>query len=266
MNDRNQASRALKALRERSGLSVRDVAAGLNIPLSTYSSYERTFKKQFLPMELVTKLAPLLTQGDPPKISFGEVLELGVPKHEVEDTIGLIVDRHLGRPNSLLAPLLEEEAAKLAGYDRHKAMVIHPAGDHVPVRGITKNERDVHFRLLDIQIGMVPRPPGIASDAQAFAFYAPDDRMSPRWRRGEIVFVQPFRPPVPGDHSVIFHKSHSDQAEDVYFSKYALATDNYVAMEFYTVNAKSNGSTYIGLPPSEITSIWRVFEWSELIA
>ncbi len=265
MNDQSQASRALKSLRERSGLSVREVANRLGVPLSTYSSYERTFKKQFLPMELVTKLSNIFGNDGKSGILFGEVLALGMPSHQVDDSIGLIADQHLGKPQSLLAPMLEQDQIKQAGYDRHKRMIIHPAGDHITIRGVTKNERHIHFRLLEDDIGGVPRPPGIDPDAQAFAFFTPDDRMSPRWRRGELVFVQPFRPPVPGDHMLIFHKPHADQADDVYFAKYALSTYDYIAMEFYTVDAKSNGATFIGLPPSEVTSMWRVFEWSELI-
>lgn len=43
-------------------LSVRGMADALGVPLSSYSRYEndRYFKKQFLPMEFVRKIAPIL--------------------------------------------------------------------------------------------------------------------------------------------------------------------------------------------------------------
>jgi hypothetical protein len=52
-------ARQLKALRERTGLSVREVAEKLKRPPSSYQWYEDEYKKEFLPMDLVSKLLPI---------------------------------------------------------------------------------------------------------------------------------------------------------------------------------------------------------------
>src|SRR5579875_2501953 len=50
----------LKRLRERTGLSVREMAAKLDYEsASSYAYYENEFKKSFLPLDLVQKLAPI---------------------------------------------------------------------------------------------------------------------------------------------------------------------------------------------------------------
>ena len=67
MADLSPISAALKALRERAGLSVREVARaiGLGESYSTYATYERAFKKPFLPMDLAQKLSKALAgRGD----------------------------------------------------------------------------------------------------------------------------------------------------------------------------------------------------------
>ena len=57
--DNGAAAAALKALRERSGLGVREVARLLDLPSSTYATYERSYKKELLPVEMAKKLAPI---------------------------------------------------------------------------------------------------------------------------------------------------------------------------------------------------------------
>lgn len=50
----------LKGLRERTGLSMRDVASHLGVPHSTYQHYESArFKRRYLPLEMAEQLATL---------------------------------------------------------------------------------------------------------------------------------------------------------------------------------------------------------------
>ncbi|HSE79325.1 MAG TPA: S24 family peptidase [Alphaproteobacteria bacterium] len=60
----NQSSVAvqLKRLRERANLSVREVAAAIEKPASTYASYEDKYKKSYLPVDLVKELIPVFTR------------------------------------------------------------------------------------------------------------------------------------------------------------------------------------------------------------
>ena len=74
-----EAAQALKTLRERAGLTYRDMAAklGYGEAFSTYSSYELTRKKPYLPPELVKKLVPVLVGLGEPEITEEEVMALG---------------------------------------------------------------------------------------------------------------------------------------------------------------------------------------------
>jgi hypothetical protein len=56
---RSAAATALKRLREKTGLSVREVAKALGRPASSYATYEDAYKKPFLPPELVKGLIPV---------------------------------------------------------------------------------------------------------------------------------------------------------------------------------------------------------------
>lgn len=70
-------ARRLKALRERSGLSVREVVDQLRVPLSTYSSKERsTYKRHYLPREWAENLVSVLAGRGSPPITRADVLAL----------------------------------------------------------------------------------------------------------------------------------------------------------------------------------------------
>ena len=57
-------SRQLKLLRQSAGLSIREVAQALGMEHgSSYQHYEDRFKKPFLPLDLVIKLAPIFEAG-----------------------------------------------------------------------------------------------------------------------------------------------------------------------------------------------------------
>lgn len=68
------ASRQLKQLRQRAGLSIREVAQALGMEHgSSYQHYEDRFKRAFLPVELVMKLVPLFEAGG---VAAGELYAL----------------------------------------------------------------------------------------------------------------------------------------------------------------------------------------------
>src|SRR5258708_11576286 len=57
-------SRQLKLLRQRAGLSIREVAQALGMEHgSSYQHYEDRFKKPLLPLDLVMKLVPIFAPG-----------------------------------------------------------------------------------------------------------------------------------------------------------------------------------------------------------
>jgi hypothetical protein len=63
-NTVSAVSRQLKLLRQRAGLSIREVAQALGMEHgSSYQHYEDRFKKPLLPLELVMKLVPIFEVG-----------------------------------------------------------------------------------------------------------------------------------------------------------------------------------------------------------
>lgn len=69
MSDEQDTALAVKAIRERSGLSVRKLAERMDMPSSTYGHYEdpRRFKGPYLPVDVAEKLAKAIagTPVDP---------------------------------------------------------------------------------------------------------------------------------------------------------------------------------------------------------
>jgi len=64
MPDASPAARKLKQLRQRAGLSIREVAHALGMEHgSSYQHYEDRFRKPHLPLDLMRKLAPILAKG-----------------------------------------------------------------------------------------------------------------------------------------------------------------------------------------------------------
>ena len=80
MADASPAARKLKLLRQRAGLSIREVAHALGMEHgSSYQHYEDRFRKAHLPLDLMRKLMPIFAKGG---VEAAELLALaGVDAH-----------------------------------------------------------------------------------------------------------------------------------------------------------------------------------------
>ncbi|ROQ00473.1 phage repressor protein C with HTH and peptisase S24 domain [Stella humosa] len=76
MAKQSESALALKALRERAGLTVRDVARELGKSPSGYAFYENDYKRPYLPAELTKPMAELLAGLGEPPITNDEVMAL----------------------------------------------------------------------------------------------------------------------------------------------------------------------------------------------
>lgn len=93
----------MKAIRERSGLSIRALADRLGVPTSTYANYEIRYKRPFLPMNFAMDLA-VAYRGT--GISEAEVLVLaGVPAPE------RVENGHPPPSNTRLVPVMDISAS-----------------------------------------------------------------------------------------------------------------------------------------------------------
>ena len=73
----------------------------------------------------------------------------------------------------------------------------------VPVFGTAVGGEDSDFEMNGDVIDRVRRPPGLAHARNAFALYVVGTSMSPRYDEGDLIFVHPGRPPVPGCDVVV---------------------------------------------------------------
>jgi len=60
-----------------------------------------------------------------------------------------------------------------------------------------------------------PRAPHFQNATRVFGFYAPDPAMAPRFRSGEIVWVDPMRPPQADGDAMLVEKINSTQGQRI---------------------------------------------------
>jgi phage repressor protein C with HTH and peptisase S24 domain len=82
-------------------------------------------------------------------------------------------------------------------------------GRTLPVYGTAAGALDGALHMTTDVIEWIPCPAGLAGARDAYALYVVGDSMVPRFRHGEIIFVAPHRPPVPGD-DVVIQVRHSE--------------------------------------------------------
>jgi SOS-response transcriptional repressor LexA len=73
----------------------------------------------------------------------------------------------------------------------------------VPVFGTVVGGVDADFEMNGEVIDRVRRPPGLLNAKNAFALYVVGTSMSPRYDEGDLIFIHPGKPPVPGCDVVI---------------------------------------------------------------
>lgn len=158
----SDAARRLKALREQSGLTMRAVSEALGWTLTRYQHYEDRYRRAYLPVELVRRLAEVFR---PRGIDPRQVIELGG------------IDRA-----APARPALSEGPPGA------------PAVRDLPVVGAVRAGADGFYFNEGDPKEYLARPAGLAGVANAFALYVDGESMEPRYFAGEIVYVNPNRP------------------------------------------------------------------------
>lgn len=75
--------------------------------------------------------------------------------------------------------------------------------DFIPVRSAGRGGSEQEMFLQDGPIDYVRRPPSLAQVRDAYAIYVVGDSMQPRFRPGQILHVNPFKPAQPGAGVVV---------------------------------------------------------------
>ena len=132
----------------------------------------------------------------------------------------------------------------------------------VPVLGTTVGGSAGDFTLNtgDV-VDYARRPPTLARSSKVFVLYVQGSSMS-RWREpGSMVYVDPARPPKPGERVVIeCHPDRDGEPSPAYLKELVSRTATKVKLKQY------NPEQSFDLTLSKVKKIHRVIEWEELLS
>ncbi len=166
----SEAARRLKALRERAGLPMRAVAESLGWTLTRYQHYEDRYRRPYLPLEFVRRIADIFAQR-------------GVDPTEVMALAGVGPGGLTSLPSA--PPPLIGSGGTGGGRD-------------LPIMGAVRGGTDGFYFNEGEPKEYIRRPPLLEGVANAFALYVDGDSMEPRYFAGEILYVNPNRPVTKG--------------------------------------------------------------------
>jgi phage repressor protein C with HTH and peptisase S24 domain len=182
MENDNSTSKALKRIREKSGLSIRSMAEHLNIAPGSYAHYEVRYKKPFLPMELALQIADV-------------VAPLGVDRSEVMALVGV--------GSGLTGRATDQDRAEL-DYEQERAPI-----DMIPVYDIYASAGDGMVVLTEDAAYMMEFPRGYL---QYITKGANPDHLSIIGVRGDSML-----PTLADDDIVMLDRSKRDLSQDGVF-------------------------------------------------
>lgn len=239
------ASKKLKALRERSGLTIRGIAELLGgMKHTSYAYYEDDYKEEFLPQKLARQLADVLVGRGEPPIVLAEVYDLA--GLEIVTADGPV---HL--PDQSVTADLPAQLAAAGAWPRD-----------VPIYGVTVGgtDDDSDFFLNVGQIVDHARRPPALTRRNVFALYVQGTSMSPWRASGSLVYLDPVRPAKAGDHVVVeCHPNREGEGHPAFLKEFISQTPTKLKLRQYN----PDGAADISL--AKIRKIYRVIEWEEVL-
>lgn len=187
MVEPSEAARGLKALREEGGLSMRQAADALGMSLTGYQHYEDRFKKPFLPVDLMRRVAGLLAERG---IEPARVLALAGTTPELVGIEPVPATAGVARPQRT-AP--GAGMSPTVAFDRTRRLPVYGSAQAGP------DGQRIEFDPIE----WIDRPDGLREVHGAFAMYVVNDSMEPKYEQGDMLYVHPTRPPRRLSHVVI---------------------------------------------------------------
>ena len=130
----------------------------------------------------------------------------------------------------------------------------------VPVFGTVVGGVDADFEMNGEVIDRVRRPPGLLNAKNAFALYVVGTSMSPRYDEGDLIFIHPGKPAVPGcDVVVELHAIDEFGRNKALLKTYRGKTPNRLLL------TQLNPVGPLELPLSEVKQVLRVLRTNELL-
>jgi phage repressor protein C with HTH and peptisase S24 domain len=134
----------------------------------------------------------------------------------------------------------------------------------VPVRGTAVGGDGGDFTFNGDVVDLVRRPPGLVGTANVFALYVHGDSMSPRFEAGDLIFVNPARPPTPGCDVVVEMAPKPGETTGPCYIKRLLrrTADKVVLRQF---NPPPGVKQNFELDKTGVKNLWRVLTAAELL-
>jgi phage repressor protein C with HTH and peptisase S24 domain len=129
----------------------------------------------------------------------------------------------------------------------------------VPVFGVAVGGSDGEFYLNGEIVDYVRRPDGIRRSKEVYAIYVVGTSMVPRFEEGELVYVNPARPPSIGEYVVIQLKPADAAAPARALIKRLAKRGARIEVEQF------NPPKTLRFEGDEILSMHRVIPWNELL-
>jgi len=129
----------------------------------------------------------------------------------------------------------------------------------VPVHGTVVGGSVGDFEFNGEVVDYVRRPPGIANTKGVFALYVSGDSMWPRYRPGALIYLNPSRPPRPGDDVVIEMFGEAGDHGPAYIKTLKARTPLAWVCEQFTPPMT------IEYPSAKVRAVYRVMTLEELL-
>ncbi len=166
----------VRAYRRRAGLTLDQLARAIGTTAAQISKLEKGERR--LTVDWMARLAP------PLGVDMADLLSGPFPPPSTHSAAAGVLlpggDAALARPPDASDPR-----------------------DFIPVRSAGRGGTEQEMFLEDGPIDYVRRPPSLAQVRDAYAIYVVGDSMQPRFRPGQILHVNPFKPPQPGSGVVV---------------------------------------------------------------
>lgn len=172
----SETANPLRAYRRQAGLTLEQLARAAGTTAAQISKLEKGDRR--LTVDWMARLAP------PLGVTMADLLTPIAPRTAPP-----------AGPASLLLPGGDAAYAgiPLSGDPR----------DFIPVRSAGRGGDEQEMFLQDGPIDHVRRPPSLAQVRDGYAIYVVGDSMQPRFRPGQILHVNPFKPAQPGTGVVV---------------------------------------------------------------
>lgn len=131
----------------------------------------------------------------------------------------------------------------------------------VPILGVAIGGSEGDFVInTGTPADYAPRPTAIARAKHVFALYVQGTSMS-RWREpGSLVYVDPIRPPRPGNRVVVeLNPEREGEGHPAFLKELVTRTGTKLRLRQY------NPESTIEIPLTRIRAVQRVIEWEELL-